>query len=416
MKTKFLLGVIPALLALTSCAGIAPKAENKLFQEDALAHEEIFGEAKFEMEGYRAPRKTPSLATEPMYGVQYQVTESYVHMRIIAAVSLPDLSVSVEWTRTMYKGHENGEQTGHVFKASAEFESTKAYTSLANGSEEPLTIAAFNTEYGTSYDHFVVYTMLNIPKTTYDDYSIKAFVSIDDVASTKGFAATVGQTAFASFDLSRTGHFISGRFDGVHQEFASNHELSGNNAAYDVTLHVGDTFACVYYDSSLNVFLLNGLARDIDNKYFCDGSKKTMTSKVDGDFTVFLNSEDRISLFANFDLIRPIYVDVSEVDWWGEANSRKTVLYGFNGTEAANFFVMQRVGTSNLYKTTSDFDPKEFKNFLVLDFNGTEPSWDNSKIVNQSHDSADIANNSKDCLKIKNNKYDNKWEVQWVTR
>ena len=165
MKTKFLLGVIPALMALTSCAGVAPKAEKNLFQEDTLAHEEIFGDARIEMQGYREPRKSPELSPEPMYGVQYQITASYIHMRLIAAVSLPDLSVGVQWTRTMYKGHVGGGQDGHVFKSEGNFDSTKAYTSLANGTEDPLTIAAFNAEYKTSYDHFVVYTMLNIPKT-----------------------------------------------------------------------------------------------------------------------------------------------------------------------------------------------------------------------------------------------------------
>ena len=381
MKTKFLLGVIPALLTLTSCAGIAPKAENKLFQEDALAHEEIFGEAKIEMEGYRAPRKSPELSPEPMYGVQYQVTESYVHMRLIAAVSLPDLSVSVQWARTMYKGHDNGEESGHVFKPSANFESTKAYTTLANGTEDPLTIAAFNSEYGTSYDHFVVYTMLNIPKATYDDYSIRASVTIGDVASTKGIAATVGQTAFASFDLARSGHFISGRFNGVHQEFASNHELGGNNAAYDVSLLPGDTFALVYYNGS-DVFLLNGLSRFANESgYYFDGSKNTPTVKYKGDYTLYLNGGDMIYTSAN-NVVRPFYINLAS--WWFEASCH-VALRAYDSSDDSKGVWFSWDTHSTYMLTSGTVDPSAYDTLVVVRVeDGHSPSVDSPKYGNKS--------------------------------
>ena len=364
MKTKFLLGAIPALLALTSCAGIAPKAENNLFQEDGLAHEEIFGKAEFEMDGFRAPRRDPDpvLSTEPMYGVQYQVTESYVHMRLIAAVSLSDLSVDVEWSRTMYKGHGLGDQSGHVFKSAHEFESTKAYTTLANGSEEPLTIAAFNTEYGTSYDHFVVYTMLNIPKSTYDDYSIRAYVSIDGVASTKGIAATVGQTAFATFDLNRDGHFISGKFDGIHDEYApvydAEHVKGGDNAVYyGVELKPGDTFALVYYDKVNNVFLLNGTSRFIlASGYYFNNSKNTITTNYKGTYTLYLNSGDEIHTVAS-NVARPVYVSAHS-NW--AANDSWTAIYAFNSGNSDTHWYDYRAQSSYI------IDPTQYDRLIAV--------------------------------------------------
>ena len=395
MKKKFLLGVIPALLALTSCAGIAPKAENKLFQEDALAHEEIFGEAKFEMEGYRAPRRSPSLATEPMYGVQYQVTESYVHMRLVAAVALPDLSVNVKWSRTMYKGHVGGEDNGHVYKAEADFASTKAYTSLANGSEEPLTIAAFNTEYGTSYDYFVVYTMLNIPKTGFEEYSIRAFISIDDVESEKGVAATVNQSAFATFDLDREGHFISGRFNGVHDEhepvYAGEQQKGDDNNAvyYDLELNPGDSFALVYYDKVNNVFLLNGTSRFIKaSGYYFDNSKKTITTNYKGTYTLYLNAGDQIHTVAE-NVVRPVYVDVPS---WLYENSAWPALYAFGPGDVQDWFELDTSGT---YAFAIDgeghkklFDPARYTGLIVVRMESgktIDDKW-GGKYYNQSAD------------------------------
>lgn len=431
MKKKFLLAVIPALMVLTSCAGAGQKVEVKndnLFVEDTLAHEEIFGESKIEfIDNVKTPLKAPSGPfADPVYGVQYQDAGENVHMRFIAAVWLNNLSMDVEWTRTMYKGHGNGEQSGHVFKAEADKECTKAYTSLANGSEDPLTIAQINSQYGDGddYNYFIVYTMLNIPKTTYDDYSIRANIKLGGLASGKGVAATVGQTAYATFDMSLTGHFISGKIGGTHYEgspeYDGEHPKGDNNAVYyEFDLSVGDTFALAYYDSANNVFLLNGTGRDGDNGYFCSNEKKTMTSKYAGSFTIYLNGDDTIFMLANFKLTRKIYVDVSEVTWWGETYGRKTALYRFDGSKSADFVVMSKVaGEDNLYVTSDEIDPDEYCNFLVVDYNGATPAWDGG-VVNKTKNSGTIAMNSKDCIKIKNQQdgYDeNKWLVEWATR
>lgn len=423
MKKAFLLGILPALMALSSCAGAGSKVEPKndnLFLEDTLAHEEIFGEAEIEIQNYKQPLRSPELSPEPTYGVQYQDAGDYVHMRFIAAVSLPDVgAATAKWTRTMYKGHGEPEgQSGAVYKAQADKECTRAYTSLVNG-ESTLTLTAFNTEYGTSYNYFIVYTMLNIPKEGYEDYSIRAFVTISDVASTKGVAATVGKTANATFDLDRSGHFISGRFNGSHNEFASNHDLEGNYAAYDVTLKEGDTFALIYYNSETNVFLLNGTARDDDKGYFCDNSKNTMTSNYDGDVTVYLNTSDKIYIKTSVDLIRPIYVDVSERTWWGQASDRYTALWAFGGSKADEWIVLNRVGTSNLYVTPNPIDPADHDQFIVVDSRASTPTWDT--LENRSKDSETIdARSGKDCLKIwdqdTGDGHDYKWWVSWVAR
>lgn len=433
MKKKFLLGIIPALLALSSCAGLGPKEnvkEENLLAEDTLAHEEIFGEAKIEMLGYKNPLRAPSGPVAPYYGVQYQDAGDNVHVRFIAAIWLPNSSVEVEWNRTMFKGHLTGEQytqSGHVFKGAEDKPCTKAYTSLANGTEEPLTIASINTEIGREdYNCFVVYTMLNIPKSAYSDYSFRAFIKMNDVASTKGIGATVGGTANATFDLDRTGHFISGRFNGVHDEYApvydAEHEKGdGNNATYhNIPLKVGDSFALVYFDSVNNVFLLNGTSRFNEGvgDYFTN-SKKTPTAKFEGSFTFYLNSSDIIYLGVDNDLVRPIYVDVSERTWWGESSDHYTVLWAFGGTADDEWIVMERIGTSNLYVTPDPIDPADHKQFIIGDSTSNNPSW--STLVNRSKDSTAInGKGASDCLKIwdqdTGDGHDYKWWVSWVTR
>ena len=431
MKKKFLLAVIPALMVLSSCAGAGQKVEVKndnLFVEDTLAHEEIFGDSEIVFQDYKAPLRAPSGPVAPVYGVQYQESGDNVHVRFIAAIWLANSSIEVEWTRTMYKGHLTGEeasQSGHVFKAEADKACTKAYTSLANGSEEPLTIASINSQYGDGddYNYFVVYTMLNIPKATYGDYSIRANIKLNDVAASTGIAATVGQTAYATFDLDRTGHFISGKFNGSHNEYApeydGEHTKGDNNAVYyGVDLKVGDTFALVYYESGDNVFLLNGTARDGDIGYFFSNDQKTMTTRYAGTFNIYLNNSDMIYSTATTKLTRPIYVDVSERTWWGESSSHKTVLYAFGGTEDATFIVMNRIGTSNMYVTPSAINPSEYSKFIVLDYNGSTPAFD-ANVVNQSKDSAAIdGKNKEDCIKIWDQDAgdSNKWWISWVVR
>lgn len=421
MKKKFLLAVIPALMVLSSCAGAGQKVEVKndnLFVEDTLAHEEIFGEAKLEMEGFRAPRKSPELSPEPMYGVQYQVTASYIHMRLIAAVSLPDLSVSVQWTRTMYKGHTGGADAGSAFKTAAPFESTKAYTSLANGSEDPLTISAFNTEYGTSYDRFVVYTMLNIPKSGYDDYSIMGVVSIDGVASSNAIAANVGQTAFATFATSRDDHFISGRFNGVHNEIAAKVSKSdiSNNAEYDeIDLQPGDTFALVYRNKTNNVLLLNGASRlsGIASNLF-NATKKTATVKYAGKYSLFLNGSDQVFTTArnvlNNESDKHIYVDVN-VWWWEGAWTAVYVYKGNIEDDDGEWFYLDTPNSGNDFSTkttleiySSSFYEKGYTDIAVCRMaNGKSlpadhAHWDG--VVYNSTSTALLTDSIQDCVYV----------------
>ena len=134
MKKKFLLGMIPALLALSSCGFAKAEAEPRVkeYLEDTLAHEEIFGEVE-EQPVIREPRR----AVDPGYpapavGLQYDTTSNpgYTHLRFTAAIRIEDGEMAYTnavWHRTMFK------PDGTVKKEEVSFPSAKAYTSLNDG-------------------------------------------------------------------------------------------------------------------------------------------------------------------------------------------------------------------------------------------------------------------------------------------
>ena len=253
--------------------------------------------------------------------------------------------------------------------------------------------------------------MLNIPKTTYDDYSIKAFVSINNVASAKGIAANVGQTAFASFDLNRTGHFISGRFNKVHREIEANDDPGQDNyASYpEIEMLPGDTFALVYYNGS-DTFLLNGASRFLKaSNYYFDASKKTITNKYKGSYTISLDTSDMIKTSGS-NVVRPVYVGENS-NW--TANYSWTALYLYNSTNDDTEWLDYKSATNYL------IDPTEYDRIIAVRMNKDATINDKwgGKFYNETasieYPSApewdDSTSKMKDCLYIYDNCSDRGW-------
>lgn len=207
MNRKLVLSIVPALLLLSSCQAPSINHQNNDeldgIIEDTLAHEEIFGKTEFNYQPNIYKEDESTTVTIPTVGIQTKIDkgeddeEDKISIRFVAAIDANDGldNISAVWTRIMYKAD------GSVYKESATKESTKAYTGLASSSDDDdvLTIDEFNEEHSTSYTHFVVYTMLNIPLTTYCNYFLDACVTVDDVTS-KVVATTVDQKTQYSFD------------------------------------------------------------------------------------------------------------------------------------------------------------------------------------------------------------------------
>lgn len=245
-------------MALSSCSfsGNAKAAkgaefnaleQENLFLEDTEAHEEIFGQSKSswkdlnvrktigsgDIEDYTADSSIPALGIQSKLGtttVDIDATPTIIDtisVRFVAAVKVVDQNsdsvvndddlalMTAVWTRAMFNAN------GSVLKVEAPKTSLKAYTELSDGTDpsDPVTtIAAFNALKGTSYTHFIVYTISNIPvDTSHDGYDksncyLTAYLTIDPDGEGPGapvqsrvVASTVDQKTHLSFDVDDAG-------------------------------------------------------------------------------------------------------------------------------------------------------------------------------------------------------------------
>ena len=268
MKRKLLLACVPALMILGSCAGAQPEVKPAEFIEDTLLHEEIFGDVS-SLFGKAKRNALPDDVDEavPAIGVQKAVGESYTSIRFIAATSLTadDLGeTEAVWTRTMY------DASGEVFKVAANKPSRKTYTALLDGNGTRYTIGEFNTKYKTSYNSFVVYTMLNIPNSTYDNYYLNAYLTLTGSSKVSNVLATnVAGNKRVSFPSTQEGYFLKGTINGQANELVSQ---TSDSRFEDVDMDAGDTFYVCYNHTDEtpadSVFGIYGKADMPNNPYF----------------------------------------------------------------------------------------------------------------------------------------------------
>ena len=300
MKRKALLTIIPALMLLSSCAGAAPKAAEKLFLEDNLAHEEIFEQSKTASIRKLAPIDTSA----PAIAIQ-KANESagFISIRFVAAVKITGelTDATAVWTRTMYQSD------GHVKegKERAQKPSTKAYTSINDGGSE-LTIAAFNSSVGAGadYTHFVVYTMRNIPISGVNDasdYYLNAYLTLNDGGSTtsKVLATRVDQSTQLSFNVSDRSYFaVKKTASGFVSVNVSATETGGNHAIFDnIQINSGEGFVIVNNwvndsDATDDFFEIHGYDKINGEKYTFekDGDSQFAKASSAAKYYLFLSS------------------------------------------------------------------------------------------------------------------------------
>ena len=230
MNKKFMLFVLPALMALSSCAGLGHDAqpEEVFFKEQVDACTEVFGNGQ---EVYEVKQKAPLRSAaedmeQPRIGVQYRKYEEvldsgewFVAVRFVAEIKT--LNVNATWTRNIYKND------GTELTTEASYATTKAYTSLISNGED--------IEPSSGYNYFVVYTLAGIPFNSFNDYYVVAYATLSDNAATpalspvssKAMAARIGGNVTFTFDKDRTGYFMAGSFGDV----AINAAIKGDNTA-----------------------------------------------------------------------------------------------------------------------------------------------------------------------------------------
>lgn len=320
--------VLLALLAgsmLASCAAeakvaVKPAADPLAgFFEDTDAHEEIFG--KQTLPFVNLPKSAPIDAVGGSaaikLGVQKATLAGGEHagkaVRFIAAVNFTNVSTDTAvWTRTIWHDLNSGDDSGKVFKAEAEKESTKAYLSLNNGGVE-YTISDFNASPaagGNTYTHFVVYTIGGISGDSFDKYVINAYLTIndDDEHASDVLSTTVDLSTSFTFPKAKleTSYFgvkktKSGFACFDREETAG----SGNFARFEeISMAEGDSFVLV--NSAADYFGVYGYDKvslgDGTRHFERDGSSNFASSKFATKYDLFLSS--------GYDTTHYIYADL----------------------------------------------------------------------------------------------------------
>ena len=333
MKKRFLLAIIPALMALAGCSNIkqAPKTQmnENFLREDTLAHEDIFDGSELQLLNKSSvskgpqPLRAPIDITEPVIGVQY-VTGTKQHrgenkpvisFRYVAVIQ--SRHVKAEWIRAV------SSQSGDPLKARAVKESTVAYSAINNGNE-------YITAESMGGSCFVVYTLYDIPLFEHNDDGIVncnwsyiaaglKLTDLDDPEEStisKIVAVEIGNRNHFSFyesDLvDARGYFAAGIIEGSGT--AANQRVvalpgdgASNNAKKDLALVAGDRFGVFKWSSSEFKFLGSFNRR---SETFLSIQSDTLSSNYvkiveNGTYTLKVNNSD----YFGFE-IEHLYIDL----------------------------------------------------------------------------------------------------------
>lgn len=413
MKKRFLIAIIPALLALSACQGGAQeKVDKNLFLEDTLAHEEIFGDINFSdimpkasklgQPGIRKlgddPVTHPDL--DPAIGVQSKVEDGKVSFRFVAAVAFPDgklAPTNAQWTRTVSKvdGSDYPKDTGNV-------ECTTAYTSLSSDGD-PYTIDQFNLaqEPDTEYTHFVVYTLRNIPVSSYSGYYVCAYLTLSGEGGlnqkSKALAISVDETKKYAFDADQGKYFMMGSLG----EIEANSYGGGNIASFTgLNFAANDAFLIWGFDNTkLKVFDFDDIGGEVSSYNF-KNSTGAVGVKYKGAYNVYLTNEYKIYANAT-NVARPLYIRLDYVknDFWFNA-SAVTRVYAYKDGVRADWFDVNLVESQKYYVTDGDIDPALYDYVIIARMNPDDLTggWWNQTIGIR----LDISDDDNNSLKVPN--------------
>ena len=317
MKKKLLLGLLPALLALSACGGVGPNVNDAdTFLEDTTAHTELFGDAK-EVKAVRNvdPDPLPPLST-PKMGYQIKYADGKLAIRFVAGIKDTYAKVKAEWKRGV-AGANGGTLRSKSFNDAAQ-DSENFYTTLKDGSG--------NTQYTAGegefedYTGFVVYTLYNIPYEDNKNAYVAAYLTLteegneENTATSKVLAVKIEKASgtvsknYFSFDPSASDgkHFLQGTIDGETDLIYATENPGGDNFAayYGVKLRATDTFGSFYFRKTqeglnLPTFQYFGFQDYFqeEDKYYDSaaaevGSVGYATPKEAGTYNLYLSSNE----------------------------------------------------------------------------------------------------------------------------
>ena len=419
MKKKLFLTLIPAFLILSACqAGPQNKQKDNIFLEDTLAHEEIFGGVAVEGNLLK-PRKLGSDPVvhpdnDPSIGVQYKIddkgnaddSDDVISFRFVAAVAFTGENIAptnAVWTRTV------SSPDGKSFPIdTGTYASSKAYTKISNGGSE-YSINDFNTDNSSSYTHFVVYTLRNIPLKTYGDYYVSSYLTLSGEGgvnqTTKAVVITVDPNGYVNtYNPTESLFFMVGSWSATPIA-PTTVRTGGNKASFEgISIAKGATAVIKeFYNTKLYVKnAANFVGENNHSGYYFTDENGAMKTNYSGIYNLFLNDSDQIHTTAR-DVVKPLYVYTKDFSWWG-ADGRFTGVWAFNNeTHVERWFELEASG--DYLVTTEDIDPTVYSAIDIVEMKNTanyadQSTWWSNK-NNQTNDTGIPHNQPYDCAYIK---------------
>lgn len=420
MKKRLLLASLPALLILSACNGGAQKKEdNNIFLEDSLAHDEIFDNRNFEDRELMPRRADPVVHPDSDVSIGIQCFEDggNVNLRFVAAVSFAEGQLTptdAVWTRSVYS--PDGVKYSTKFDA-GEYACTTAYKKISNGGSA-YSISDFNTDHKTSYTHFVVYTLRNIPKATYSSYYVSAYLTLSPNSEggiaetkTKAIAVRVDGSEKYTYDPFVGEYFMVGSWSASPIPATTVRE-GGNKASFEEkNLSAGDSFVIKeFYNTKLEVHGYSTKCGDVSD-YYLNDSSNNFVAKYNGLYNFYLKYvEDSPGVGHNEVYTkakvysRKYYVDLSSVTWW-TSESAKAELYVYKDAQGGNpkveeFIELQKVGATNIWETPDNVNLNRYAYGIVARRNpsNTNEWWNQTPNISlNDYDDGFIKN----CIKVK---------------
>ena len=345
MKRKYLLAILPALLVLSSCQA-APKAnvvKEETFIEDTEAHDEIFGNdyvgrkiapKKLGDDPVVHPDSDASIGIQSIFdnkGNENPADDTY-SLRFVAPVAFGEGQITptnAVWTRTVSKP----DGTAYTNMDTGTVASVHAYTQLQNGGDF-YTIAQFNTDNSTSYTHFVVYTLRNIP-ASFANYYVSAYLVLSGEGgvnqTTKAVVTTVDTSIYkAAYVADQGNYFLEGTIGGVaNSRVAATRIRNGSNKAEFeyIDFAAGDVFTInEFYNTKLYVHgateCLGYAGSEKINSCFEDDEssahKLRVKASMGGSYGLYLNVTDNklyTEADAPYGVHNGFYINGSMTSW-----------------------------------------------------------------------------------------------------
>ena len=403
MKKKFLLAIIPALLAMSSCTYMqsATAVKGNEFLEDTLAHEEIFGDVKFEARSLQPKRLNDDPVEHPeaenfAIGVQSQSeSANHISFRFVAAVRFTGSELSpteAKWRRTVTA------VDGTVAKTTSDIACSKAYKKISNGGGS-YSIEDYNLAHDLTgenqFTHFVVYTLRNVPVDS-NNYYVSTYLKLSPKAEggeggktldSKAVAINADKSQKYVYTASLGTSFMVLTHNAVETIIdTTNVRASDNDDKFSkssLNLVSGDSFVIKeFHDTHLYVKgseVITGTKNPV-GYYFSDDSDAIKVN-YSGTFNLFLNKDNELWINAS-NVVRPVYLNLAS--WWFSGDCHVALCaYKNSDNSQRTWFTWDKHATYLL--TSGSIDPTLYDTIkIVRVLDGSEPSFDSPQYGNVS--------------------------------